>query len=130
MSDLPRDDDGRVAVPTVGEVADLRERVQHLERARLAEVGEFAVARLRLKPGDVLVVKGGPGRPTEEETAQVHETVTSILRDAGLDNQVMVTSSDVGLDVLTQNELHALDEEDIARAGAGGWPHEQDNPEP
>lgn len=68
------------------------------ETAGVAVV-EFAVAKLRLEPGDVLLVRC-PADFTAEMCRHVSEQVEFALADVGLDNRVLVTGSDFEFSVV------------------------------
>lgn len=103
------------ADPTAA-IADLQERLARLETTPATMIAEYTVGRLHLEPGDVLVVRC-PDDFTPEMCREIADVVGWHLDQAGLSNPVLAVT--VGFDLAT------LTQDDIDRAGAGGWPHTQ-----
>jgi len=81
-----------------------------------AQIGEFTVARLDVKPGDVVIVRSDLD---VEEQRQVNEALAwwSQNNDLGIKFLCLHSSFDLSL-------VHTMTEEELKKAGAGGWPHE------
>jgi hypothetical protein len=72
-------------------------------------VAEFAVARLRLEPTDVLIVKVPDDVTEMAELAAVREIVANTLNRVGQTyGDVLVVPASLQFDVLTAGELHDL----------------------
>ncbi len=87
-------------------------------------VAEFAVANLRLEPGDVLVVKV-PEAYGWAEMNEVRDVVAKDLAEGDHEGvPVLVVPHDCDLTKVTLAQLRALTDDDVRAAGAGSWPHE------
>lgn len=63
------------------------------------QISEFALAKLTLRPGDVLVVNAPPGMFPEVHAEIAHQ-LRRVLEDAGMDNRVIVVDKEFEVDVL------------------------------
>lgn len=85
---------------------------------KAAEIGEFTVAKLDVKPGDVVVV-----RITSEyweELKVFNQALDAWSESKGLGLHFLVISSTADV----QATVHTMTPEELEKAGAGGWPHE------
>lgn len=86
------------------------------EKAQI--VVEFAVAKLDVKPGDVVVVKTtGLGM---EDQRYVGEALVGWAEHEKVDLHFLVVPDNFNIGV-----VHTMTPEEIAKAGAGDWPHER-----
>jgi len=83
-----------------------------------AQIAEFTVAKLDVKPGDVVVVKCNEPPLVMKELSDAL-SVWADARELGLHFLVVHDSFDL-------NIVHTLTPEEVDKAGAGGWPHEKE----
>jgi hypothetical protein len=86
---------------------------------KAASICEFAVAKLDVKPGDVVVVKI-PADQSWEVQRHFSESLDYWATVRGLGFHFLVVSADADIPTV----VHTLTPEEIDKAGAGGWPHE------
>lgn len=86
------------------------------EKAQI--VAEFSVAKLDVKPGDVVIVRA-PADWDVEARGQFAEGLWSWARDVMPDVAWVVLPHGADPSV-----VHTMTPDEIANAGAGDWPHE------
>ena len=65
------------------------------------ETFSFEIAKLTLKPGDILVVRTLRGTLAESSSDRLHRSMRKILSDAGHpETQVLVISDDFALEII------------------------------
>lgn len=85
-----------------------------------ANICEFAVARLDVEPGDVVVVRV---KDAYDDDCTVYRDFLNLWKDQeGLDLHFLVLPDDVDITTI----IHSLTPEEVEKAGAGGWPHEKE----
>jgi hypothetical protein len=84
-----------------------------------AQIGEFTVAKLDVKPGDVVVVKIPTGSFMEEVQA-LNKYLADWAQSRGLNLHFLVVLADTDIAAT----VHTMTPEELEKAGAGGWPHE------
>ena len=83
-----------------------------------AQICEFAVAKLDVKPGDVVAVKGKGLDP--ESMYYVQQGLDDFVATRDLSFTFLVVH-----DTFDMTVIHTLTPEEVEAAGVGGWPHEE-----
>lgn len=93
--------------------------------AQAAQIAEFTVARLGVKPGDVVVVKvkddGRVPKVDADEMAWLQKVLSDWAEARRLAIHFLVVPDSFDFSI-----VHTLTTEEVEKAGAGGWPHEKE----
>lgn len=87
--------------------------------ARVETVVEFVVAKLDVKPGDVVVLKAPADWGSEEIRRMAEALYCWPESDLGVKINWLILPNE-----LDPSIVHTMTPEELEKAGAGDWPHE------